>query len=427
MWWDSQKCALCRHTVPNLTKFLWRDKKCMDFLKGLLYNVSCMQQIYHGKGLTIFMKNILKCAGAVTIAAALACASAGCSGDTKWSFKSDHLSLASGIWISYTFDGVNAAVSKVQETDEKATLATIDFNTQKIDGKLAKDWAYAEAKKNVIRYLTVDKLAADLGAAVSDETFDASKYYYTYFYQNYYSEMFEKLGVSEESYCKANLMPQLLENEVFTKIYGKGGSKEVSDADLQAFFVDNYVSYYYVTCDLTTTGENDETVDIDAATKEKYGDNFRKYANMLNNDGKTTAEVSTQYKTDFELAEDATVPETTETVYKDDMSDSDLNKAILALEEGKATTQEISGKLYLIYRYKIQDKVAKIKAADDDTEEGETEIISRENILQKMKSDEFQKYLTEEEKKLSYTRNDACVHKYDVLRTVSILNSLNNA
>lgn len=374
--------------------------------------------------MTIVMRNIRKCAAAITLAAVLACA-AGCSGDTKWSFKSDHLSLSSGIWISYTLDGVNAAVSKVQETDEKATLATIDFNTQKIEGKLAKDWAYAQAKKSVIRYLTVDKLAAELGAEVSDETFDASKYYYSYFYKNYYSEMLEKLGVSEDSYCKANLMPQLLENEVFLKVYGKGGTKAVSDEDLSAYFVDNYVSYYYISCNLTTTDDSGETVDIDDATKEKYSDNFRKYANMLNNDGKTTADVDTQYKVDFELAEDATVPSATETMHKDDMTTSDLNTAILETEEGKAVTKEISGKLYLIYRYKIQDKVAKIKAADDETADDETEIISREDILRKMKSDDFDKYLSEEEGKLDYTRNDACVHKYDVLRTVSILNELN--
>ena len=145
------------------------------------------------------MKNIFKCAAAVTMAAALAC-SAGCTGDTKWSFKTDHLSLTSGMWISYTFDGVNNALQKVKETDENATLETMDFNKQEIDGQLAKDWAYADAKKQVIRYLTLDKLAADLGAEVSEETFNSSKYYYSYFYKNYYSEMYEKLV---EKLCSA--------------------------------------------------------------------------------------------------------------------------------------------------------------------------------------------------------------------------------
>ena len=398
----------------------------MDFLKSLLYNQSCMQSIIL-KGLTVFMKNIFKCAAAITMAAVLTCA-AGCSGDTKWSFKSDHLTLSSGVWISYTFDGVNAVIEEMQKTDDKASIDTIDFEKQEIDGQLAKDRAYAEAKKNVVRYLTVDKLAADLGAEVTDEEFDASKYYYSYFYKNYYAEMFEKLGVSEESYCKANVMPQLLKDAVFLKIYDKGGTQEVSDKDVEAYFVDNYISFYYLSCDLTTTDENGETVNVDDATKEKYNDNFRKYANMLNNDGKTTADVSKQYKVDFELAEDATVPETNNTVHKDNLTDTELNNAIKEAEEGKAVVKEISGKLYLIYRYKIQDKAATIKGANDETADDETEFISREDILRKMKADDFEKYLSEEEDKLeenNCTRNNACVYKYDVMRTVSILKELN--
>lgn len=374
--------------------------------------------ILYLKGLTVFMKNIFKCAAAVTMAAALAC-SAGCTGDTKWSFKTDHLSLTSGMWISYTFDGVNNALQKVKETDENATLETMDFNKQEIDGQLAKDWAYADAKKQVIRYLTLDKLAADLGAEVSEETFNSSKYYYSYFYKNYYSEMYEKLGVSEDSYCKAYLMPQLLSDEVFKKLYDKGGTQEVSDKEVETYFVDNYVSYYYVSCDLTTTdADSGESKEVDAATKEKYSTNFRKYATMLNNDGKTAKDVADQYKVDFSVE---TVPETTETKHKDDMSTDDLNKAILEAEEGKAVTKEIGTKLYMIYRYKIQDKAAKIKAASDETSDDETEIISREDIVKKMKSDDFEKYVSDAEDKLDYTRNDACVHKYDVLRTVNIL------
>ena len=103
------------------------------------------------------------------------------------------------------------------------------------------------------------------------------------------------------------------------------------------------------------------------------------------------------------------------------MSTDDLNKAILEAEEGKAVTKEIGTKLYMIYRYKIQDKAAKIKAASDETSDDETEIISREDIVKKMKSDDFEKYVSDAEDKLDYTRNDACVHKYDVLRTVNIL------
>ena len=38
-----------------------------------------------------------------------------------------------------------------------------------------------------------------------------------------------------------------------------------------------------------------------------------------------------------------------------------------------------------------------------------------------MKSEEFNQYLKDEADKLECTRNDACVYKYDVMRTVHIL------
>ena len=383
------------------------------------------------------MKNILKSAAAVTCAAALLCAT-GCS-DTKWSFKTDHKTLSSGVWINYTFEGVSDALTKMQETNKDATLDSLDFEKDKIDDMLLKDWAYAEAKKKELRYLTLDKLAAQLDVEVSDDTYNSAKNLYSSIYKSYYSEMFEKLGVSEDSYCQASVMPNLLSDEIFTKLYGKGGSKEVADKNLQAYFVDNYVSYYYVSCDLTvaeTTTSTDteasqtETTEaaaakrVDDKTLATYTENFTKYANMLNNGGKTTADVAEEYKKDFGVE---TVPETSETVAKDTLStENKLQKAILDAKEGKAVTQEIDDKLYLIYRFDIKTKTDKIKAADDNTDENETEIISREDILKKMKSEEFEKYLDDEQDKLDYVRNDACIHKYDVMRTVGILKSNTN-
>ena len=370
------------------------------------------------------MKNIVKSAAAVVLAGALLCAS-GCS-DTKWSFKTDSKALSNGVWIYYTFEGVSDALAKVQETDEKATLDSIDFEKDKIENKIAKDWAYAEAKKKELRYLTLDKLAADLKAEVTDESYNAAKSMYSSIYKSYYSEMFEKLGVSEESYCQANAMPGLLSDAVFEKIYGKAGTKEVSDKDVEAYFVDNYVSYYYTYCDLTTStdasSESSGTVEaaqrLDAETIAKYQENMTKYANMLNNGGKTTDDVTEEYKKDFNVETALTASDTTP---KSNLSTTnEVYKAILDAAEGKAFTKEINDKLYMIYRFDIKEKAKDIKSNDDATED-DTKTISRETVVKNMKSEEFNKYLDEEQKNLKYTRNDACIHKYDVLRTVSIL------
>ena len=367
------------------------------------------------------MKNIFKAAGAFACAAALLCAS-GCSGNTKWAYKTDKAELGNGQWIYCTFEGVSLAINEIQKTDEKADLNTIDWDKQEINGEPAKDWIYAKAKETGLNYLMMEGLAIDNGITVDEAVYNTNKSYYSYFYKNYYSDLFTKLGVSEESYCTVSVRPGIISDELFNKMYGTGGSREVPKADVEKFFTDNYVSYYYVSCDLKKT-ENNEKVDLDKETLDKYRENFRKYESMINNDSKTPADVTEQYKKDFSVTED---PSTSETMYKDDMSSSDLNKAILEVKEGKAVTKEIDDKLYLIYRYDITSKVPLIKANDEDAGDAQKEIISKEDILKKMKNDDFTQYLKEERDKLQYERNDACVHKYDVTRTINIIKEIEN-
>ncbi len=363
------------------------------------------------------MKNILKTAGAAVCAAALMC-SVGCTGNTKWSFKTQNHELTNGQWIYYTFDGLNSAIEKLHEADENASMENIDWNTQKIDETDAKDWIYAEAKSKAKRYLMLEELADKYGAEVDNGVYVMAKSQYSYFYQNFYKNIFEQLGISEDSYCKAAAMPDLLADEIFTKIYGKGGEKEVSDADTKTFFIDNYAAFYYVSCDLKTTDDTGASTDISADQLETYRANFRKYALMLNDQSKTPEDVTAQYLIDFDTT---TAPTTDDAKHKDDMGDTELDKAILECTEGKAVTKEMDDKLYLIYRYDIKTKAESIKGADDETNE-ETGFIAKEDIVKKMKSDEFNDFLDEQQGKLEYERNDACIHKYDVSRLIDIIN-----
>ena len=361
------------------------------------------------------MKNILKAAGAVACAAAVLCAS-GCS-NTKWAYKTDKAELGNGQWIYCTFEGLSLALTEIQKNDENADMSSIDWDKQEIEGEPAKDWIYAKAKETGLNYLMMEGLAVDNGITVDEDSYNASKSYYSYFYNNYYHDLFTELGVSEDSYCTVSIRPNIISDKLFNKMYGTGGVREVPQADLEKFFLDNYVSYYYVSCDLKKT-ENDEKVDLDKETLDKYREDFRKYAAMLNNDKKPVSDVTEQYKTDFGVTED---PSKSATAYKEDMESSELSNAILALEEGKAATVEIDDKLYLIYRYDIKSKVQNIKSDKEETTEDAGEVISKESILKKMRNDDYQQFLKEERDKLQYDRNDACVHKYDVSRTIDAL------
>lgn len=363
------------------------------------------------------MRHIVKTVGAAACAAAILC-SAGCTGDTKWSFRTEDHQLSNGQWICYTFDGLNSAIQALSTDEESASVDKIDWDTQQIEGMAAKDWIYAEAKKMSKRYLTLEQLADKYQTEADNGTYQMAKSQYSYFYQNFYKDLFEKLGISEDSYISTSAMPDLLEEAVFAKIYGKGGEKEVSDEDTKKYFKDNYVAYYYVSADLKSTNEETgESNDISADELENTRTNFRKYAVMINDQGKTPEDVTAQYLVDYSVD---TAPTTDDATHKDDMTSGSINEAILECEEGKAVTKEINDKIYLIYRYDINKKADDVKAAEDDTS-GSTSFIAKEDIVKKMKHDEFEDYLKEQMDALEYDRNDACIHKYDVTRTINIV------
>ena len=362
------------------------------------------------------MKKTAKILIAVTAAAALAC-STGCSGDTKWSFKSDDATLTSGNWIFNTYSGTMDAVSKLSEIDSKNSLETINFDEQQIEGKSATEWINDEAEKNCKRQLTLDALIKKYDVKVDQSEADSSKQLYINYFYAGNKDLYEKLGVSEESFTEAYVMPNIKSNALFEALYGKGGEKEVKDEDLNKYFTENYITYYTLTYKLKTTNDSGESVDIDAETREKVDTNFNKYVNMLNKQSKTTTEVSDQYKIDFEVD---SAPATNETTLASDMEDEDLKKALEEAETKVAKTVTINDTLYLIYKGDINDQVSKIKSTKDTTEEN-TDAISRESILSNMKKEEFNDYLDKQTEKCDCTKNDACINKYSVTRTVNIL------
>lgn len=361
------------------------------------------------------MKRIVKSMTAVAAAAALLCAS-GCSGDTKWSFKTKDHKASSGVWIYYTFTATDEALSKLYESDSAVNIENADFSKE-IDGKKATDWIYDQAKKNCRRYLTMEKLAKEYKIKISDETLKDKKSELSTTYDSYNKQLnniFVDLGVSADSYLEASWKPDYIQEQLFDKIYGKGGTKEVKETAMKKYFTNNYVTFYYVTCSLTkqdaTTGTK---TDLDDETQTKYKTNFNRYANMLNNGGKTTDDVEAQYKIDFETD---TVQANTATNAKADMTDDELSKAILETEVGKAVVKEQNDTLYLIYRTDIDEKAKELFG-----ETGAADFVTKDDVLHKMKDGEFDEFLADEQKKLEMERNDACIHKYDAQRTIDIM------
>lgn len=345
---------------------------------------------------------------AVLGAAAMVLGASGCS-DTTWSFKTSSKTLTNGEWIYYTYAACNSASSKVEDENFESK----DLLSKKIEGKNAEEWIEEEAKKTALAHLTVEKLVADNKVEIDKSAIDAYKSQYEYYY-NMSESLYNKLGVSLESFIDINARYPYASNQLFEYLYGTDGPKAVADDEIKKYANENYTDYYYISYSLKTTDDDGNSVDIDDETLDNVETRFANYAKMLN-DGKTIADVEAQYKTDFELGDSDSVPSKTacEVLDKNESMSDDLKKAITDLKEKKATTAKIDDTQYMIYKNAIAEKADKVGT---DEENG----LTKSEVLYSMKNEEYKTYLEDEQKKLKYETNDACLSKYTVSRTFSI-------
>lgn len=352
----------------------------------------------------------------VLAAAAILVSAAGCA-DTSWSYKTSNKSITNGMWIYSTYSQVSTALSKIQEeTGKTVDITDDDFSSKKVEKKKVYDWIQTNAKDKCIEALTYEKLVKDNKVKIDENTIKSGEKMYES-YMGGASDLYDKLGISMKSAAYLDSTVQTYKDEVFKKLYDKEGTKAVSDDEVQKYFKENYTDYYYIHYSLKTTDDQGNSKDIDDDTKDKVTAAFARYATELNNGSKTPTEIDEEYKKDFSLGADDTVPSTAATSKLSDSNmNEDVQKEIKALGDKKADVKTIDDTYYLLYKGSINEKAKNI--TDDSTKQ---DAISRLNIVHEIKDDEFDKYVEAEKKKLKYDTNDACISKYSVERTVKII------
>ncbi len=352
----------------------------------------------------------------VLAAAAILVSAAGCA-DTSWSYKTSNKSITNGMWIYSTYSQVSTALSKIQEeTGKTVDITDDDFSSKKVEKKKVYDWIQTNAKDKCIEALTYEKLVKDNKVKIDENTIKSGEKMYES-YMGGASDLYDKLGISMKSAAYLDSTVQTYKDEVFKKLYDKEGTKAVSDDEVQKYFKENYTDYYYIHYSLKTTDDQGNSKDIDDDTKDKVTAAFARYATELNNGSKTPTEIDEEYKKDFSLGADDTVPSTAATSKLSDSNmNEDVQKEIKALGDKKADVKTIDDTYYLLYKGSINEKAKNI--TDDSTKQ---DAISRLNIVHEIKDDEFDKYVEAEKKKLKYDTNDACISKYSVERTVNII------
>ena len=345
----------------------------------------------------------------------------GCSMGKEWSYKTSDKELAIGVYI-YCLDlAYQQAQTKAKELDDYdgTNDKWLDLEITDDDGNtaVARQWIKDDAQKKCLNFLAVEKGMKDEGASVDEATQQAADeqaktYWNVGQYANYgyimpMSKELEPYGISYDSFRYCTSQYSVNYSVLFAKLYGEGGSQEVSDSELEDYFIENYVDYSYIPVQLyeASTDEAGESKSV-ALSDEKIADYTAELEGYVKdiNDGKSYDDVVSAYTEKHELSQSPAVDNTEQL---ENVSAGDqIKDALKELGNNKAVTVKVgegdSGMLYLVYKRNSADSAK-------DYLESET---NRAGVLNTMKKDDFEDYLKKIVEDLDYEKNSA-VDGYD--------------
>ncbi len=345
--------------------------------------------------------NVLKKTLAAVLALVLMLSLAGCSSkDMSWAATYDNQQIATGVYLAYLLNGFYQAETKVEDPNS-AVLK------QEIEGQPAAQWIEAEALKGFKKYVVIEKQFRELGLSFTEEE---QTYVNKYFKQEWdtNSGVYEKNGISQES------MRKVVENSfkrsiLFTRIYGKDGTKAVPEEEKLEYFRENYARSNY----LVLPKKDDAGQELDDAEKEVRQLMLDEYKTRIEN-GESFEDILLEYEKN--QAED---PSTVHSHDTPGMHDTIVPKTggsfpaeyvtqIFALTElNKPITFEDDTYFYLAQRIELLPDYD--QDAMDDYEDA---------IITALRTDEFNEYLDEEAEALTgVTLNEDVFKKY-VAKTI---------
>ena len=362
--------------------------------------------------------------GSLLLAVVMALSAAfatGCSMGKEWSYKTSDKELAIGVYI-YCLDlAYQQAQTKAKELDDYdgTNDKWLDLEITDDDGNtaVARQWIKDDAQKKCLNFLAVEKGMKDEGASVDEATQQAADeqaktYWNVGQYANYgyimpMSKELEPYGISYDSFRYCTSQYSVNYSALFAKLYGEGGSQEVSDSELEDYFIENYVDYSYIPVQLyeASTDEAGESKSV-ALSDEKIADYTAELEGYVKdiNDGKSYDDVVSAYTEKHELSQSPAV-DNTEQLESVSAGDQ-IKDALKDLGNNKAVTVKVgegdSGMLYLVYKRNSADSAK-------DYLESET---NRAGVLNTMKKDDFEDYLKKIVEDLDYEKNST-VDGYD--------------
>lgn len=339
----------------------------------------------------------------VLLAAALCIPAAGCSVDKSWAIKDSSTTVPVGVYIYNLYNAYGQADSKKADSS-KSVLE------QKIDNKDAKAWIREKALTATKMSILLDKKLKDMKLTFTDTNKKTAADMNSQIWTTY-SSTFEGFGISKSSFELAYGTTAEKQRMIFDAIYGKNGTKPVSDADLKAYYTKDYTDFSYMVVPLYNTDSSGNYTALTDAQKKDAKKIFDEYAEKIKAGTITMKQAGDDYKTAKKSTDDllhtATVNVATDTTFP-----TELKTALKAMKTGEVKTVDLSEQQAYVLMYK-----------EDSAKSAETKISTadgRESLLTTFKFEEFFASLEKEADALTgISVNDKALNSYDPKMFVS--------
>lgn len=337
-------------------------------------------------------KKITAAACATLMVAGLAGCNTGA--DTNWIAKIGDRTIPAGVYLGMMMDQYYTQSTKLTKDGAEMPKKPLDAM---VDGVKVSDLMTQGARKDLDLFLASEAKFDEMGLSVEAEK-QALIEQEIASYWTYLQGAYQENGVSEQSYTMLE-MNRYKKDELFTKIYGEGGSEEVPMSEISEKFAKDYAKLLVIPLRFSDSEDAAEKESADKTTREA----IEKYKKMVE-DGQDMEDVV--FEARKETAEDPatlTQPEkgTSFTFVNRDQPtyEDNVMEAIFAAEIGKPFTVETEGSAYLFMRYASDEKA-------EDVEKFRTSIAFQ------LRKDAFDEKLVQWASELSATVNDAAIKRY---------------
>jgi hypothetical protein len=324
------------------------------------------------KRLEVVMLKSSKKLVALMMALVIMVSTAACSSDKSWALKNDSLTAPIGTYIFYLYNAY-------QEAETAKPDASKPVLGQKIDGKDAEAYIKEKALNYTKMLFVVNDKMKELGLTLTaEETKTIASTTETQWQQA--SATLEKYGVSKNSFNMVSSDYIMKDQKIFAALYGKGGKKAVSDADLASYFEKNFTDFNFIYAPMYSKDASGNAVAFTDAQKAALKKEFDGYQSDVAAGKKTMQQAADAFKASSKQTTEQLQSATTNLDSNTSLP-AELVTLLKSMKNGEVKSAEISG-TYLIA---MKNDVTKKTSSELGTES------TRNSLLAQVKGSEYSK------------------------------------